>query len=251
MRGLTDVEAVIDRRLLLNFRVDPDVAARLVPPPFRPNVSTGVAIAGICLIRLIELRPRGVPRGLGITTESAAHRFAVEWDSDDGGQNGHGVFIPRRETNSRLSVLLGGRAFPGEHHRARFDVTETEDRYDITLRSVDGRNRVSVRAHRHDEMPDDSIFVDIDEASDFFRRDALGYSPTREPDRYDGLELQAAHWHIDPLAVDDVASTFFDDRSVFPAGSVEFDCALSMRRTQARWRSQPHARRTATSPVSS
>lgn len=81
MKTSPDIEAVIDRRLLLNFRVDPETAARLVPAPFRPSLSTGFAIAGVCLIRLTELRPHGFPRAIGITTESAAHRFAVEWDT--------------------------------------------------------------------------------------------------------------------------------------------------------------------------
>ena len=251
MSVLADVDGTVDRRLLLNFRVDPDIAGRLVPPPFRLNVSKGAAIAGICLIRLTELRPHGIPRAFGITTESAAHRFAVEWDTEDHDDGGHGVYIPRRETNSRLSVLLGGRAFPGEHHRARFDVSEDNRRFEIALQSADGSNRVSVTARPDHELPSHSIFRDVEEASEFFRRDTLGYSRTREAGCYDGLELQAAQWHIDPLAVDDVTSSFFDDPSIFPPGTVEFDCALSMRRTRARWLSRPQLRCSAQSAVSS
>jgi hypothetical protein len=236
VKMLPDMEGIIDRRLLLNFRVDPEVAARLVPAPFRLNLKKGVAIAGVCLIRLTELRPRGLPRQLGVTTESAAHRFAVVWEID--GVSGHGVYIPRRDTDSRLSVLLGGRMFPGEHHRAHLDVTEAGGRYDIAMQSTDATNRIEVRAREVRELPHGSIFRDVDDASEFFRRDTLGYSHTREPGRYDGLELQAAQWKIDPLAVEHVKSSFFTDPAMFPPGSVEFDCALSMRRTAARWRSK-------------
>jgi hypothetical protein len=237
MKGLPDIEGVIDRRLLLNFRVDPDVATRIVPPPFRVNTSKGPAIAGICLIRLTELRPRGFPRHLGITTESAAHRFAVEWETDD--TLGHGVYIPRRDTDSRLSVLLGGRLFPGEHHRARLDASEGNQQYDLEMNSVDGNTRVAVNAREVHDLPSGSVFRDLDDASDFFRRDSLGYSRTRDPDRYDGLELEVAQWEIDPLAVEHVGSSFFDDPRLFPPGSVEFDCALSMRRTPACWHPRP------------
>jgi hypothetical protein len=237
VRILPDMEGIIDRRLLLNFRVDPDVAARVVPPPFRVNRSKGAAIAGICLIRLTELRPRGLPRHLGVTTESAAHRFAVTWNID--GVDGHGVYIPRRDTDSRLSVLLGGRLFPGEHHRANVAASERDGRYDIAMRSTDETNRVEVRGGAARELPHGSIFLDVDEASEFFRRDTLGYSQTRGPGRYDGLELQTAQWTIDPLAVEHVQSSFFADPARFPPGSVEFDCGLSMRRTAAWWRSRP------------
>lgn len=100
----------IERRLLVNYRVDPDLLARVVPAPFRPQLVGGVGVAGICLIRLGHLRPVGVPSGLGLTTENAAHRVGVEWDEPDGIR--HGVYIPRRDSSSRLTALVGGRLFP-------------------------------------------------------------------------------------------------------------------------------------------
>ena len=48
----------------------------------RPQLVEGRAVAGICLIRLGSLRPKGLPASLGVTTENAAHRIAVEWDQD-------------------------------------------------------------------------------------------------------------------------------------------------------------------------
>jgi hypothetical protein len=47
-----------------------------------------------------------------------------------------GVYIPRRDTDSRLTVVLGGRAFPGVHSRARFTVAETDDDIRVGLRSM-------------------------------------------------------------------------------------------------------------------
>jgi hypothetical protein len=239
---LTDVEGTIDRRLLVNFRVDPDIAARVVPQPFRVDTSHGVAIAGICLIRLTELRPRRLPRAVGLTSESAAHRFAVRWDAE-ARDDGHGVYIPRRDTDSRLSVLLGGRLFPGDHSRARFDLEEGNGRHEIAFERTDGTNRVAVSARAAGELPSSSVFLDVEDASEFFRRDRVGYSGTRAPGCFDGIELEVEQWDIDPLEVDFVSSTFFDDTTRFPAGSVEFDCALSMRRTRARWRARPQLRR--------
>ena len=101
--------AAIQRRILVNYRVESDVLASLLPPPFRPVVVSGYGVAGICLIRLGAVRPAGIPRALGVTTENAAHRVAVEWDTADGPVTG--VYIPRRDTSSRLAVALGGRAF--------------------------------------------------------------------------------------------------------------------------------------------
>jgi len=55
------LEGTIDRRLLVNYRVDPDSLQRLLPGPFRPKLIHGMGIAGICLIRLKQLRPEALP----------------------------------------------------------------------------------------------------------------------------------------------------------------------------------------------
>ena len=110
-KRLPVLAGLMDRRLLINYSVDPDVVATMLPPPFRPQLVRGRAVAGICLIRLRQMRPRGLPRWIGIASENAAHRVAVEWDEPLGVRRG--VYIPRRDTNSRVNVLVGGRAFPG------------------------------------------------------------------------------------------------------------------------------------------
>src|ERR1700749_2901214 len=93
------LKGTIKRRLLVNFRVDPAVIQKLLPRPFRPKLQRGHAIAGICLIRLEHIRPAGVPEMLGLSSENAAHRVAVEW-TDAAGVAREGVFIPRRDTGS-------------------------------------------------------------------------------------------------------------------------------------------------------
>lgn len=86
------VRGNIDRRILVNFRVDPGVVADTLPEPFEPQTVDGYAMGGICLIRLRDLRPRGLPRHFGVGSENAAHRIAVSW-TDDGDQRS-GVYVP-------------------------------------------------------------------------------------------------------------------------------------------------------------
>jgi hypothetical protein len=233
---LPTIRGIIDRRILVNYRVDAEVAARLLPAPFRPKLVNDYAMAGICLIRLKQIRPAFMPVPIGIGSENAAHRFAVEWDSN--GRHQEGVFIPRRDTDSRLNTLVGGRLFPGEHHHARFEVCETEDRLQVEFVSDDGETRVSVAARRAEGLPVDSVFRSADEASRFFEGGSLGYSATRDLTRYDGLELRCKTWAVEPLAVEAVQSSYFGDRTKFPEGSVTFDCALLMRDVEHEWHTQ-------------
>jgi len=231
------IQGIIERRLLVNYRVDPEALAGILPSRFRPKLVDGYAIAGICLIRLANVRPRGFPAGVGIRSENAAHRIAVEWDAD--GRTHEGVYIPRRDSNSLLNTLVGGRVFPGRHHRAEFTVSESDDQFNVALRSGDGCTRVAVAGRVARSLPPGSIFGDLDRASAFFERGAVGYSATSQAGRYDGLELRVAEWRVEPLAVEHVASSFFEDASRFPDGAAVFDCALVMRAIPHEWHALP------------
>ena len=227
----------IERRVLVNYRVAPDALAGVLPAPFRPRLVRGHAIAGICLIRLREVRPRGLPALMGVGSENAAHRIAVEWDGDDGVCEG--VYVPRHDTSSGLNVLAGGRLFPGAHRRARFDVREWDRGLSIAVRSRDGATRIAVRGRVGRSLAPGSIFASLWEASDFFQQGALGYSPRRDLGGFEGMELRTHGWRVEPLDVDVVESSFFDDRARFPEGSIEFDCALLMRGTAHEWHARP------------
>jgi len=142
---LPTIRGLIERRILANYRVDPDRLRAILPEPFRPQLVKGYGIAGICMIRLAQIRPRRFPAALGVSSENAAHRIAVEWD-DVGGATRRGVYIPRRDTASRFNTLAGGRIFAGVHHHARFDVDETEETFNVGIVSDDGETRVSIEA---------------------------------------------------------------------------------------------------------
>src|SRR5262245_19594709 len=226
------LRGTIDRRILVNFRVDANVLSRFLPPPFRPQLVSGKGMAGICLIRLTGIGPRWLPDRVGIGSENAAHRVAVEWD--DHGTTRSGVYIPRRDSSSLLNRLAGGRLFPGVHHHSRFVVAETAAEYRVEMSNADG-TFVAVAGQVASEFPRDSLFASLAEASTFFARGSLGYSATRRRGVYDGLELRTQTWQVEPLKVRRAASSFFADPALFPAGSVEFDCALLMRHIAHEW----------------
>ncbi len=231
------IEATIERRILVNYRVDPEALAGILPEPFRPALVGGVGIAGICLIRLGGIRPAGLPSALGITSENAAHRVAVEWDTADGPVTG--VYIPRRDTSSRLGALLGGRLFPGWQHRARFRVEEGDGPFRVEVSSRDGEVQVAVAAHRSGSVMPGSVFATVDEASGFFRCAPVGYAATPDAGVFDGVALTAEDWAIQPLHLDDVRSSFFEDRARFPAGTATPDSAFLMAGLDTCWRAQP------------
>jgi hypothetical protein len=226
----------IERRVLLNYRVDAEVLAAMLPAPFRPKLVRGSGVAGICLIRLRQVRPRPLPALVGLASENAAHRIAVEWDGPDGVCEG--VYVARRDTSSPFNVLTGGRLFPGLQRRARFQVREWPEGLSLSVNSRDGRTRIAVRGSLGQSLPPTSLFASLGEASEFFRHGSLGYSSTSRPGSFDGMELRATGWRVEPLNVDVVESSYFDDRSRFPAESIAFDSALLMRSIPHEWRAR-------------
>ena len=226
------IEGMIDRRILINFTADPDIVQQLIPAPFRPKVYKGKAIVGICLIRLKHIRPKGFPAAVGISSENGAHRIAVEWT--EGGQTKEGVYIPRRDSSSLLNSLAGGRFFPGRHFRAKFDVKEGDGNYHIAFTSSDGTT-IAIDANKTDELNPDSIFQHTDAASKFFEGGSLGYSPSQKG--LDGLKLKVFDWRVEPLNVRSVRSSFFENETLFPRGSVRFDNALLMTQIRHEWHS--------------
>lgn len=227
------LQSTIDRRLLVNYRFDPSCLQKLLPDPFRPKLVRGMGIAGICLIRLKQLRPGIVPARLGFRSENAAHRIAVEWEEH--GTCREGVYIPRRDSSSRFNILVGGRLFPGIHHHAHFQVAESDDAFVIHMTSDDGKTYVSVEAHAASHLPENSILASLEEISSFFEQGSRGYSPTREAGKLDCRELSCFNWKVEPLQVTEVQSSFFEDHQRFPPGSAELDNALLMRAIRYEW----------------
>lgn len=238
-RGLVSripMGGVIERRLLVNYRVDPKVMARHLPPPFRPQLVGDTAVAGICLIRLSALRPSWLPQAIGrvgFRSENAAHRVAVQWG---GPARLHaGVWVPRRDTSSRLNALVGGHLYPGEQRPAKFDVEESEARIRVAYRSNDGSAAVDVTVLVKDELPPSRLFANLAEASAFFEQGSTGWSATESGEVHDGLRLATTAWSVEPVEVLQATSSFFDDVDRFPPGSVELDNALLMRNVPVTW----------------
>ena len=230
---LPTLQGIIHRRILTNFRVDPEIMQRQLPTRFRPKLHKGYAVAGICLIRLEHIRPKLVPKFAGLNSENAAHRVAVYWDED--GQTREGVFIARRDTGSTLNHLAGGRLFPGEHHHANFQIEESATQIKLAMQSDDGEFTIQVEGKIAEELPATSIFSSVAEASEYFAGGALGYSVTTDPHRLDGITLATKEWHVEPLEINCVHSSYFFDETKFPAGSIAFDHALVMRNVAHEW----------------
>ena len=227
------LEGIIARRILVNFRVDPKVVQKLVPPPLEIEQHRGSAVVGVCLIRLECLRPKGIPSTFGVSSENMAHRVAIRYPAEDGIKSG--VFVWRRETDQKMVELFGGRLFPGVHGGAKFNVTDNPGSLRMKVLTPRGDADVSLTAQRTQSWSESPLFAKLSDASEFFRKGDCGFSCSLRGDSVEGLQLRTLRWEIEPLDVQEQSCIFYQDTSRFPAGSVAFDSALLMRGLPHEW----------------
>ena len=227
------IQGTIARRMLLNYRADADVVQRLLPAPLQVEKQNGHAIVGVCLVRLENLRPQGVPAPLGLSSENMAHRVAILYPTPDGPRPG--VYVWRRETDRKWVELLGGRLFPGVHHHAEFQASQTPDSLAMDVTTEDGKTDVHFSARVAEQWQPTSAFDTFDEVSEFFRKGDCGFSCSLSGDELEGLQLKILNWEMAPMAVDSQHSAFYSDPQHFPPGSIEFDSGFLMRGLPHEW----------------
>ena len=215
------VRGVIERRLLVIYRLDPDVAKGLLPAPFRTRLTSGYAVAGIALAHLGRLRPAGLPPVTGLSRESATHGIAVEWESPRSLHTG--VFVVHRDSAGTV---------PGRHFRRApmFTVEERTDGLRVAYSSRDRAVQVDVDVSLATALEGSALFRDVRAAARFLELDganrAAGAAWTPQPR---GIKLSAGDGCISAARVRTAASSIFANTSVFPPGSVHLDSALVLR----------------------
>lgn len=221
MSGLKTLRAQVRRRLLVSYRVDPIVAATLIPNPFRPQTVDGSAVAGVCMIGLQSVRPGWLTPKIGFRTENVAHRIAVEWDEN--GLTRTGVYIVERHSSSLLPVIAGGRLFPGVQKHARFELDETASRFRVDMSAPE--TQVSVDIELAAEWTS-TLFPTVEAASAFHENGSVGWSPTRDGSGVEPLQLTSKQWAVEPGRVHSIHSSFFE---ALPTGSATLDSVVIMR----------------------
>lgn len=225
---MKEITGTIDHRILLNYRIDPEVMKKQLPPEFTPKIVNGYAIGGICQVSLSNMRPKGLPAIVTTRSHNAAHRIAVV------SSKGEGVYVTRRDTNSRLNTLTGGKIFPGVYRRALFEVDASGDHYAVKIIANKGIPLMTIDATVSDILPNGSIFESSQAVSAFFEGGSMGWS-TKEGGGFDAIELRTPEWRMEPMKIQEEYSAYFSDETKFPKGSVTFDSAMIIRNLKHSW----------------
>lgn len=232
------ITGILDRRILLNYTLDPEYLAHFLPAPFKPRLYRGLGVGGVCMIRFAGLRPQWAPEFFGIDSENAAHRIAVEWEVD--GKKFEGVYIPKRSTGSRFNYAVGGRIFPGVFQMSDFRSLESPPNYHLEIKGKkDPAPIVRFDGDVVDTLSKNSIFTNLDDASNFFAKGAIGYSLSKDRSHFQGMELKLLEWDIKPMKINEAFVWLFEKSKHFPPGTSKLDSAMLMRGLRHEWHKIP------------
>lgn len=220
------VQGLCSRRIILNWRVNPDGLQKILPAPF------------ICIIELEEMRPKGMPAFVGMRSINAAPRIAVEWPHEDSFEQG--VYIPHRYTSAKWNTVVSKlRFFPTASGAGDIEVEESEDgRISAHAVAPDGM-RLSFSGQAAGALDENSIFKSTQEASDFLKAAQVAYSPKeiRESSdiglEFDAIKLKTYEWQASALSKNEAECTFISDN--FKGDEANFDSALIMRGIGHEW----------------
>lgn len=221
MSAFGSLKAQLRRRLLISYAIDPTVASRLLPQPFRPKLVDDRAVGGFCVIGMRSVRPGWLAAPVGIRTENAAHRIAVEWD--ERGRTRSGVYIFERHSSSLVPVVAGGRLFPGIQKHAKFKLEETATRFRVEM---DARDTYALADVELNKDWSSRLFPTVQAASDFYRNGTIGWSPRRDGRSAERIELTSNAWAVQPGRINEIRSSFFDS---LPGSAAELDSVVIMR----------------------
>jgi hypothetical protein len=183
----------VQSRVLVVYRLAPQVVQTYLPDGLLPRLVSGYAIAAACYTRL-----GGTALFRDSGTDHLAYRFAVQ--REDGVE---AAWIPRRETSSWLEARCGV-LMRGEYGKASFEVKE--DALSFQLSVVEGDSEHFYLRGEAGSFPQGSVFPTAHALEHFLGDEIVRpydvFAP--EADELDLAESVAA----EPLAVFEARSNF-------------------------------------------
>jgi uncharacterized protein YqjF (DUF2071 family) len=238
---LTAVRTCWIDALSINYRVEPDALAALLPAPLEPERHKSRGWVQVLVSSLRDLRPPGVPELFGQCFYQASYRAAVQYRDRAGALHRGGYFL-RSETNHPVMRAIGNALAEFRFHE--FGAADM-----VMLREGD---RLTVGVDPDPACPHGRLVSVVDTrplpgpppGSSWSSLDEL-HGPLIEC--YDAFGVDAAGGHLYVLTIDrdpwharfvrpESLYSEYVDRGALGGGAAEVDSVLHLTECRYRWR---------------
>jgi uncharacterized protein YqjF (DUF2071 family) len=237
---LTAIQTSWVEAVSVNYAVEPEPLARLLPPPLEPEIHKGRGWVQILMSSLRDLRPRGVPALFGVCFYQVSYRAAVRYPVGSAWRRG-GYFL-RSETNHPVMRAVGNALTEFKFHDfGAADMAMIRDGHRLTV-GVDpepdragGRFFAVLDTRPRAEPPPGSVWSSLDELHEPLVEcyDALGVDS--EGGYVYLLTVDRDPWNSQWVHPDELYSECFETGPL-GGGVSRLDSVLHFRECRYRWR---------------
>ncbi len=158
----------------LIYRSPLDLVARQLPPQLKPVSFGGFGFWNVAIFEIAGLRPRGLPKNLGITARFAAYRLHVR-HQNKAGASVEGLHFQRCDCCDGDSPILTGASnllsgFGVHHHRGGdIEIAENPLATRLEVKAAGANGHATIHYGHHAKLAHGSPFHSVQEAGDFLR----------------------------------------------------------------------------------
>jgi hypothetical protein len=213
----------VERCWLFAFRTPVEDAAARLPAPLTPVTRDGFAFWNVVVCRVGSMRPRLVPRFLGMSYWHVAYRLYARFQPATG-RPIEGLHFLRSDCDRPLLAAMGNLVTDFRFHTAEVTVEEHDSRLRLRIGSPDAPARAEVDRRRPVDLSPGSPFRTVEEAAAFLKYQPAGLSV--EPDgRVNVVRIgrDERAWRATPVAVTEQHWSFLEGMPALPELATEVD----------------------------
>jgi hypothetical protein len=221
-RHAMPVKAYFRASLVLAYAVPAPVLRPMLAPGLTLDTFGDFGFLAIALVDTRGLRPAFLPAWMGSSFFLSGYRIFTRYQSA-AGRTLRGLRILRSDTNRRSMQVLGNLLTHYHYERSRFCVVRTEGKYEVEVKTLDGRADLHVEAEVSKPaamLPPGSPFRDFTEARKF--AGPLPFTFDYEAQTHSIIRVEGVRqrWNPQPVSVKVLRNTFLEQEPFRSAGAV-------------------------------
>ena len=221
-RHVLPIKAHFETSLVLTYALPASVLQAYLAPGLALDMYGDFGFLAIALVQTRELRPAFLPACLGINFSLSGYRIFTRYQTSDG-RTLRGLRILRSDTDRLSMQVFGNLLTHYRYERSRWLTRRTDGKYEVQVRTRDGRADLDVEADLSSEPqtpPAGSPFRDFQEARKFAGPLPFTFDNESQTGSIVRVQGDRQEWNPRPVSVSVHRNTFLEQEAFRNSGPV-------------------------------